>query len=875
MGYKTVELIHLMTHEFQQVEGDFESLSERELKGVIPSGMGYRQFIEQLKQGHLLLLNDSPQAPLLMKDNNALGSAAWGLNSHVSNNIEPTAQKALLARTQMSGGTSSGTQSKSLHPPLPMPTYIPERPRPDDSDEPPSLKYEYNLDIACSHDTFHRNVGCSFALAKTKKEAMLGRWNESKIEEGTRYTLLTAFDEPKKLVGQVASISMGISPNQPVKMRTIGSSVALEGFIPVTPAVQLGERLGYPTEGFYYHIHDGKLIQEYRILGDKKWSFYATRSMHHRLDSVRGYNIDQTAILVFWKLKGKVVENQHLIYLDRQITRDELDSLNDEWLDEHGVSLNVPELLTATKKAIQTRNDFMATKEETQPLPHHIVQTDPETGQRETWMSIAQKYALTPKTLLTLNPQYDADPMSLAVGHSLNVTHNTEGPKAKPSFFASPPAKPEKVNQPSNAYYEFTESYLADTHVKAINHEYLIEKDIPIVNLKEVTPSKVFAKSCQQPQGCIDAGVIEEPIQNFGPWSFFFGQAQAHPLVIPAIQATQAQMAMGATASMAGQPKTSASDSTATELEKLAGTLKDKLVEGYRWKVDGISALFAMQQSLLGDGTQYSDKELRQLSTVQSRLRVHITEPNEGEYYPHVKAYHVDDTRIPVKYVAQGDNNQLSVQLESEGPIIYWTPADSGDPSWQSTPSQDDGFELEDIRVTPIHSDETTVTITPMPEEKDWRDAILVFPESSGIAPLYVVYKESPRDKPGIVTGHGEDINGIWLEKASEGLGSPIPSQVADKLRGREFSSFDAFRKAFWIEVSKDSVLMAQFNKTNQRKINSGKAPISPINEHYGEMLRYEIHHHHEVSKGGAVYHVDNLAIVTPKNHKRIHFGNN
>ncbi|MCY9829508.1 S-type Pyocin family protein, partial [Vibrio chagasii] len=325
------------------------------------------------------------------------------------------------------------------------------------------------------------------------------------------------------------------------------------------------------------------------------------------LDSERGYNIDQTAILVFWKLNGKAVENQHLIYLDRQITRDELDGLNDEWLGEHGVSLDIPELLTATKKNIQTRNDFMATKEETQPIPHHIVQTDPETGQRETWMSIAQKYALTPKTLLTLNPQYDADPMSLAVGHSLNVTQNTEGPKAKPSFFASPPAKPEKVNQPSNAYYEFTESYLADTHVKAINHEHLIEKDIPIVNLKEVTPSKVFAKSCQQPQGCIEAGVIEEPIQNFGPWSFFFGQAQAHPLVIPAIQATQAQIAMGATASMAGQPKTSASDSTATELEKLAGTLKDKLVESYRWKVEGISALFAMQQSLLGDGTQYSE----------------------------------------------------------------------------------------------------------------------------------------------------------------------------------------------------------------------------------------------------------------------------
>ncbi|HBC3487062.1 TPA: HNH endonuclease [Vibrio parahaemolyticus] len=29
-----------------------------------------------------------------------------------------------------------------------------------------------------------------------------------------------------------------------------------------------------------------------------------------------------------------------------------------------------------------------------------------------------------------------------------------------------------------------------------------------------------------------------------------------------------------------------------------------------------------------------------------------------------------------------------------------------------------------------------------MPEEQDWRDAIVVFPEDSGIAPLYVVYSD-------------------------------------------------------------------------------------------------------------------------------------
>ncbi|MCY9829503.1 S-type pyocin domain-containing protein, partial [Vibrio chagasii] len=195
------------------------------------------------------------------------------------------------------------------------------------------------------------------------------------------------------------------------------------------------------------------------------------------------------------------------------------------------------------------------------------------------------------------------------------------------------------------------------------------------------------------------------------------------------------------------------------------------------------------------------------------------------------------------------------------------------DPNWQSTPSQDDGFELEDIRVTPIHSDETTVTVTPMPEEKDWHDAILVFPESSGIAPLYVVYKESPRDKPGTVTGHGEDIDGIWLERASEGLGSPIPSQVADKLRGREFSSFDAFRKAFWIEVSKDTILSIQFNSQNQVRIGLGYAPKTRSKDKVGKRKSFELHHLDEIQNGGKVYDLNNLKVTTPKNHIAIHKG--
>lgn len=489
MSYRAVRVTELMAYEFGQVEGGFNELNESELKTAIPSGMGFNAFMEQLKQGHLVLLTDSPSTPMLISESGTMGGGkTWSLNSQATDNVEPAAQNALLARTRMSGSSAGYSRSKSLHPPLPMPTYIPEPPRPDYSDEPPKLKYEYSFEIACSQDSVLKAGNCHFILTKTENEVELGRWAETKTEHGTRYTIQTAFDEPKRLVAQVASRPMGISPTHSVKVRNIGAQVAHEGFIPVTPTVQLGERLGFPTKGFYYHFHDNQLVQEYRLQGDKRWSFYATLSRHQRLDPERGYNTDQTAILVFWKLGGKVVENQYLVYLERQITRDELDSLTDDWLNEHGVKLDIPQLLEATKHPIIKRTEAAKPAEQKQPEPvNHIVQTDPETGTRETWTKIASQYGLAPKALLDLNPQYDADPMSLSVGASLNVQKQKPSTVQQKTVYAIPPELPKKFNHPLNTFYDYTERCLVDTSIISINHEWLVEKDIPVVNIKTVS----------------------------------------------------------------------------------------------------------------------------------------------------------------------------------------------------------------------------------------------------------------------------------------------------------------------------------------------------------------------------------------------------
>lgn len=127
-----------------------------------------------------------------------------------------------------------------------------------------------------------------------------------------------------------------------------------------------------------------------------------------------------------------------------------------------------------------------------------------------------------------------------------------------------------------------------------------------------------------------------------------------------------------------------------------------------------------------------------------------------------------------------------------------------------------------------------------MPEERDLNDYILVFPADSGIKPIYV-YLKTARDEPGVATGKGETLSGSekWLEAASTGLGAPVPSQIADKLRGQEFSNFDAFRAAFWKAVAADPELSLQFKPSNLDRMQS--LNVTLLEQHVPGELRYAI----------------------------------
>lgn len=172
--------------------------------------------------------------------------------------------------------------------------------------------------------------------------------------------------------------------------------------------------------------------------------------------------------------------------------------------------------------------------------------------------------------------------------------------------------------------------------------------------------------------------------------------------------------------------------------------------------------------------------------------------------------------------------------------------------------------------VTPL-----TVTTTPVVDDVTFRDFIYVQPDAEGsdAVPVYVALSINPRKLPGKVSGYGQGDGENWLRDADKGEGVPIPERIADRLRGLEFSSFDAFRKALWTEVGKDPELLKQFKNQNKPLVIKGKSAFTIPSEQVGDRKRFELHHITRLIDGGAVYDIDNLRVITPKHHIEIHKG--
>ena len=200
---------------------------------------------------------------------------------------------------------------------------------------------------------------------------------------------------------------------------------------------------------------------------------------------------------------------------------------------------------------------------------------------------------------------------------------------------------------------------------------------------------------------------------------------------------------------------------------------------------------------------------------------------------------------------------------------LTWTPAANPD-DVPGVPALEGAPPLPTIWVYPPTEQADKILVNPQ-HPPEYQDAIIWFPADAGLEPIYIVL--SARYEPGGVTGMGEDVAGVWLAGAGSGLGSPIPTRIAEQLRGQVFSSFDAFRKAFWIAVTNDATLGQQFSSRNLSSMVNGLAPAPPKFEHAGKRISFELHHVKPIKEGGAVYDIDNLRAITPRRHIDLHRG--
>ena len=359
---------------------------------------------------------------------------------------------------------------------------------------------------------------------------------------------------------------------------------------------------------------------------------------------------------------------------------------------------------------------------------------------------------------------------------------------------------------------------------------------------------QVFAKSCTPDNWCrTDAGTTPEPAANFG--KIMVAGAMLFPSASTAVAtALGADLALGR---MAG-----------------GGILQQRL----NWAIRGAGGaasvfILGMLPTRMGDGTLHTDEQLRRMSRASTRVRFQFRRDAQGvmQVYGIHSGASGDDSVRTVNVEWNSDKTAMEARLN--GITILWTPQRGPLGSMPPLVYPEHGEQLNTILVHPI-PENTDTQIEGLPgEDITAEDCILVFPADTGLKSLYVVFSRPARLMPGTVTGVGEDVSGVWLAGAGTGIGAPIPTRIADRLRGKEFSSFDAFRKAFWQAVRDDPALFNQFNVDAQDRLVSGNAPAVRDREAVGTRGVFEIHHVERIVDGGAVYDIDNLRINTPRNH--------
>ncbi|PVZ37068.1 S-type pyocin domain-containing protein [Pseudomonas sp. CC120222-01a] len=215
-------------------------------------------------------------------------------------------------------------------------------------------------------------------------------------------------------------------------------------------------------------------------------------------------------------------------------------------------------------------------------------------------------------------------------------------------------------------------------------------------------------------------------------------------------------------------------------------------------------------------------------------------------------------------------NIYTATTADSPPRILTWTPINKPEDSSTSLPSeQKPPMIYPGAELLPV---EIRIDSYPGIADANFDDYIVVFPADSGLPPIYTMFRDR-REDPGTASGYGPQVDESWSRGASTGDGAPIPMQVADLLRGRNFPNWRAMREAIWKAIGSDEMLSRQFSRLNVARMLKGLAPYVPESEQVGKRDVVELHHKVLISKGGEVYNLENISLTTPRLHITIHNG--
>lgn len=348
---KIVNVDTLMLADASCIESDTSWISDNDWIEMLPTGSSLSQIESQFESGESVVLSDSPQSPLF-----TLSQGEWIKSVSASSAFPSCAVTAIAQRFSIAGSSTTFERApyESLQPSPPL-DYTPDTSKVKEQVIP--ISCQYNVEVACTPPCLDTLNYGYFMLAKTKNESSLALSMVKPLGKHSLFTALGKFEEPKQLLHMLATGKGSQLSVKSVKMVPLGSQQVYESFVPVQLTVQVGERLGYPTQGYFYHFKQGQLVHEYAIVEGGKGYFNITHSTANGLSDEINIPALRGFIFLPWKINGQLAAPQHIYYSKQKLTTEEFQGIDAAWLNTNAFTVDLQAILAANEQALLARTE--------------------------------------------------------------------------------------------------------------------------------------------------------------------------------------------------------------------------------------------------------------------------------------------------------------------------------------------------------------------------------------------------------------------------------------------------------------------------------------------------------------------------------------